>query len=233
MRPLALVVLSAALSACAPTGRSVQGQVFEVANPSAPRAEWRRVPSEGAFVIVTWRGTIPQPAHAGSVCLHSAIGRTDAQGRFDVPGWWAMPKLYPVIRDEPAVTVYKPGFDTVPDYRAPKLDVERMLVRTTQAPGERVTRLAILAGLGCRDDMQKEALSGPEGLEQAYYRALYLEALPLEPKVPGNKLYFALLKERAYPRPDRHGAPQKMRVQAAPSQPPEAARIRSAPATTK
>ena len=65
-------------------GASVAGQVFEVVNPEAPMSQWTRLPSTDAYVIVSWFGTVPRPGHTSSVCLHTAIGKTDEHGRFNL-----------------------------------------------------------------------------------------------------------------------------------------------------
>ena len=140
------------LAACVAHGASVEGQVFEVVNPEAPRSQWTRVPSADAYVIVHWQGSIPRLGHAESVCLHAAIGKTEARGRFEVSGTWAAPKGFPVIRRDPAVMVYKPGFDQQSDFRSGGAPVVRTLVRSKLAAEQRVALLSMYAEAGCRDD---------------------------------------------------------------------------------
>src|SRR5687767_12309773 len=139
------------LAPCASHGASVEGQVFEVANPEVPMGQWTRVPSADAYVIVHWQGTIPRLGHAESVCLHAAIGKTDARGRFEVSGSWAAPKGFPVIRSKPAAMVHKPGFDQQSDFRSGSASIVRTLVRSKLAAEQRVALLAMYADIGCRD----------------------------------------------------------------------------------
>lgn len=198
----ALILLGGAvglLAACASRGASVEGQVFEAVNPEAPMIQWTRLPSADAYVIVHWQGTIPKPGHAGSVCLHAAIGKTDERGRFKVAGWSAAPKVYPVIQWEPTVMVYKPGFDQQPDYRDPGTPIVRTLARSKLVAEQRVALLSMYADAGCRDHdtFKTIPLGGLQGVAAHFYRALYEEAQALGPLPPGSDHDLATLREKA------------------------------------
>jgi len=168
----------AVLTGCAPYGSFVHGQVFEVVNPDAPLLDWRKVPVADTFVVVTWDGTIPQPAHAGSVCLNASITRTDERGRFTVPSWWALPKPYPVIDVRADVFAYKPGFQQEPHYGSSD-GVEVILVKTRRPPKDRLLSLIGMSEVGCEKGKE---IRDPENNLTAYYKAIYEEARQLDVK---------------------------------------------------
>jgi hypothetical protein len=187
------------LAPCASHGASVEGQVFEVVNPEMPMGQWTRVPSADAYVIVHWQGTIPRLGHAESVCLHAAVGKTDARGRFQVSGSWAAPKGFPVIRSKPAVMVHKPGFDQQSDFRSGSAPIVRTLARSKLAAEQRVALLSMYADIGCRDHgtFKTIPLGDPQGVATDFYRALYEEAQALGPLSPESSHHLATLRERA------------------------------------
>jgi len=186
-------------AACVAHGASVEGQVFEVVNPEAPMSQWTRVPSADAYVIVHWQGTIPRLGHYESVCLHAAIGKTDARGRFEVSGSWAVPKGVPVIRRDPAVMAHKPGFDQQSDFRSGGAPVVRTLVRSKLAAEQRVALLSMYAETGCRDHatFKMIPLGDPQGVATRFYRAIYEEAQALGPLPPGLNHHLVSLREMA------------------------------------
>lgn len=173
MRRLALLSFFLAFGACA---QEVRGTVFEVENPEAPRAQWKRAPSAGAFVIVHWTGRRPGLAHYESVCIAAAIGRTDAQGRFELAEPPPLRSTFLVMRNDPAVAVYKPGFD---DRR--ELGVRGGVREFTLAPtrldaAQRAGFVEVLSGMGCRDDKGALiALTDPQGALRAFDAALAAE----------------------------------------------------------
>ena len=162
-------------------------------------SQWARVPSADAYVIVHWQGTIPRLGHAESVCLHAAIGKTDAQGRFEVSGSWAAPKGFPVFRRDPAVMVHKPGFDQQSGFRGGSAPVERTLVRTKLDAEQRVVLLSMIAESGCwdHDTIRIIPLRDPQRVAAPFYRALYDEALTLGPLSPKSNHALATLRDRA------------------------------------
>ena len=186
------------LAACASHGASVEGQVFEVMNSEAPVGQWTRVPSADAYVIVHWTGSVPGP-HASSVCLHAAIGKTDERGRFDVPGRWAAPKAYLVIPRDPAVMVYKPGFDQQSEFRKPSAPVVRTLVRSKLPVEQRIALLSTYAEAGCMDHetFKTIPLGDAQGVAARFYRALYEEAQALGPLPPSLNHHLATLRDKA------------------------------------
>ena len=186
------------LAGCASHGAGVEGQVFE-AMSEAPLGQEARRPSADAYVVVHWTGTLPQFGHASSMCLHAAIGKTDERGRFEVPGWWAAPKIYPVILRDPAVMVYKPGFDEQSGRRNPGDPIVRTLTRSQLVGEQRLARLSTLAESGCLDPdtFKTIPLGDPQGIAAGFYRALYEEAQALGPLPPTLHHYLATIREKA------------------------------------
>ena len=168
----------AVLAGCAPYGSFVHGQVFEVVNPDAPMPQWRKVPVSGTFIVVRWDGTIPQPAHSGSVCLNTSITRTDERGQFTVPSWWALPKPYPVIGVDSDVLAYKPGYQQTPHSYGPD-GVELILEKSQGSPKGRLLSLVGMSEVGCGEGKE---IRDPGNNLSAYYRTLYEEARQLDVK---------------------------------------------------
>jgi hypothetical protein len=174
----------AALAAGSAYGQNVQGTVFEVVDSHLPQAEWRRVPSADAFVIVHWTGSRPGFGHYESVCLQAAIGKTDERGRFSISEPPPLHSTLMVFRDTPAVAVYKPGFDTPPkrDIWAPQS--EWSLLPTKLSREQRAIVAESLLGLGCRDGTGRLIpLTDPQGVLPALRRAV-LEESPPKPESP-------------------------------------------------
>jgi hypothetical protein len=182
-------------AACGARGASVEGQVFEVVNSEAPESQWNRVSSADAYVIVHWTGSVPGP-HASTACLHATVGKTDERGRFDVSGWWAAPRL--VFQSDPAVMVYKPGFDQHSEFHNPRSPFARTLVRSKLPVDQRIALLSAYAEAGCRDDETFETiLADTQGVAARFYRALYEEALALGPIPHELEHNLANLREKA------------------------------------
>ena len=138
----------------------MQGTVFE-------RVGERRVPSANAFVIVHWTGTRPGLGHYESVCYQAAIATTDEQGRFNIREPKPLRSTFGVFRREPAIAVFKPGFDT--SGRAP----EWSLVPTQLSAEQRAGVAGILSGYGCMDDKGfLVPLTDPMGVLPAFRAAL-------------------------------------------------------------
>jgi hypothetical protein len=186
------------LAGCAWHGAGVEGQVFE-ANPEVPMSQGARLPSADAYVIVYWTATLPDIAHASSMCLHAAIGKTDERGRFEVSGWWAAPKIRPVIPRDPAVIVYKPGFDQQFNAGNPGGPIVRTLVRSKLTAEERVAQLSMIAEAGCfdRETFKTLPLEDPQGISERFYRVLYEEAQALGPLPRASDHYLVTLREKA------------------------------------
>ena len=169
--------LFTALAASWASAQGVQGTVFEVIDPAAPRAEWRRVPSENAFVIVHWTGHIPRFGHGEAVCLQAAIAKTDERGRFGISEPRPLRSTFMVFRDDPAVAVYKPGFDTPPDLRVRGPRPEWLLVRTKLTREQRAGLAEMLSDMGCRDDNgMLVLLTDPQGVLPAFRSAIREES---------------------------------------------------------
>jgi hypothetical protein len=187
----------ALIAACASHGSSVEGQVVEVSNAEAPASQWTRVPAAGAYVIVYWTGMVAG-FHASTECLHAAIGKTDERGRFEIPGWWAAPKPYPVYLRETGVVAYKPGYVGQSEYRDPNAQNTRTLVRSKLPVEQRLAMLSGLAEAGChRDAFNLIPLEDKQGVAAAFYRALYDEAVALGPLPPNLNHYLVRIRAKA------------------------------------
>ena len=155
-----LILAAAAIglsAACAAHSGSVEGQVFEVVNPDAPPSQWTRVPSADAYVVAHWMGSSPGVVHASVACLHATIGKTNERGGFNLSGEWTPPRTFLVFRRDPAVMVYKPGFDQHSEFRNSSTPVVRTLVRSKLPVEERIALLSMYAETGCRDDEAQPA----------------------------------------------------------------------------
>ena len=184
------------VAAGAALGANAEGQVFEVVNAEAPASQWTRVPSADAYVIVHWTASVPGP-HVSSVCLHAAIGKTDERGRFNVSGRWAAPRALVIPRD-PAVMVYKPGFDEQSEFRNPSAAVMRTIVRSKLPVEQRIALLSTFAEAGCRDETFKIIpLGDTQGVAARFYRALYEEAQALGPLPASLNHHLATLRDKA------------------------------------
>lgn len=174
MRRVAWLSFFLAFGACA---QEVRGTVFEVQNPEAPRSQWKRAPSAGAFVIVHWTGRRPGMAHYESVCIAAAIGRSDAQGQFQIAEPPPLRSTFLVMRNEPAVAVYKPGFDERRDLGVRGARHELALAPTRLDAAQRAAFVELMSGMGCRDDKGALiALTDPQGALLPFEAALAAES---------------------------------------------------------
>lgn len=169
----AIFLLMVLAARCA-GAQGVQGTVFELTNPEAPRAEWRRIPAVDAFAIAHWIGYRPGFGHYESVCLQAAIGRTDAAGRFSIPQP-SMRARFVLFRSDPAVAIYKPGFEAQSGTR-PRSVPEWFLVPTRMTAAQRAVYVDIFRSYGCtEDDGTLAPLVDPQGVLPAFRRALQQE----------------------------------------------------------
>lgn len=186
-------------AACAAHSGSVEGQVFEVVNSEAPASQWSRVSSADAYVVVYWMASIPGP-HASTACLHATLGKTDERGRFNLSGRWTAPRAVLVFQSDPAVMVYKPGFDQHSEDHKPRIPVVRTLVRSKVPVEQRIAVLSMYADAGCRDHQTSTTavpFADPQGVAARFYRALYEEAQALGPIPHELNFHLATLREKA------------------------------------
>jgi len=135
VRELGLALLCG-LAAPGPAGaQAVSGTVYEGS-----------APSPNAFVIVHWTGTRPGFGHYESVCIQAAIARTDERGRFEIREPPPLRSTFLVWRRDPAIAVWKPGFDTQ------RAEGRFSLVPTTMNREQRAGIAEILGHYGCTDD---------------------------------------------------------------------------------
>jgi hypothetical protein len=160
-------LLAALLFCGAARAQDVTGTVFETTTGA-------RAPSEGAYVIVHWTGRRPGLGHYESVCYQAAIGRTDAQGHFAITEPPPLRSTFLVFRNDPAVAVWKPGFDTLSEQRKPG---EWNLVPTKATAEMRIAMAEGLRYYGCSDDKgMLLPLTDPQGVLADFQRALAAEA---------------------------------------------------------
>ncbi|HLX29464.1 MAG TPA: carboxypeptidase-like regulatory domain-containing protein [Casimicrobiaceae bacterium] len=99
-------------------GKRVAGQVVD-----AETGE----PIAGAHVALLWEAGIIPTGFTGhnsrDICFHAAATTTDAQGHFDISGWWKW-KTYNVYNVDPFVLVYTKNYvplktfvEPAPDHR--------------------------------------------------------------------------------------------------------------------
>jgi hypothetical protein len=131
--------------------------------------------------------------------LHAAIGKTEARGRFEVSGTWATSKGFMVIRRDPAVMVYKPGFDQQSEFRSGGAPVVRTLARSKLPVEQRIALLSKYAEAGCMDHetFKTTPLGDTQGVAARFYRALYEEAQALGPLPPRLNHHLATLRDKA------------------------------------
>lgn len=158
---LAFLLLAATAQA-----QDVSGTVFEVTGAG-------RTPSANAFVIVHWTGRRPGFGHYESVCIQAAIGRTDPQGHFAIAEPPPLRSTFLVFRNDPAVAIWKPGFDTSPEL---PVNGAWTLVPTKAAAEMRVAMAEGLGHYGCSNDKGiLLPLTDPQGVLADFKRALAAE----------------------------------------------------------
>lgn len=152
---LAVITLSATGGCGMPHllyGKRVAGQVVD-----AETGE----PIAGAHVALLWRSEIIPSGFTGhnsrDICFHAAAAVTDAQGHFDIPGWWKW-KTYNVDNVDPFVLVYTRNYVPLQSFVQPASDrrpVEHLAERYTleRFSGDADRRLDMLfwglANRGC------------------------------------------------------------------------------------
>jgi hypothetical protein len=182
----------------------VRGEVYQVLNPEAPRAEWRRERVANAYVILAWRPTIPS-GHS-TPCIHAEIARTDGSGAYamDGPAAGALGGIRPMV----GVAVFAPGLEIAREPLAPHPDPKSILLAKYIGPAYgRVSQLSALADAGCMTRALTYVFEDPKGLRNEYFQALLAETRTL-PASSSTAVLVGTLEERA-------GIPQpKMTVRA-------------------
>jgi hypothetical protein len=83
-------MLNTVITACESRQRdvaAVRGRVFEVINPSSPRADWTLVPLADVNVLVTWHAEYSVLVDSNFVCIRAIETNTAADGWFTVAEW--------------------------------------------------------------------------------------------------------------------------------------------------
>ena len=102
---LGLVLVS--LKACSLSNGAIDGEVLDQST---------KKPVAGAIVVVTWIGDVSKLVDSGSTCYHVETARTDANGKYHIPGWWSSSVNFSISVRPPSADVYKPG------YTRPRID---------------------------------------------------------------------------------------------------------------
>lgn len=212
------VLLLMFVSGCALHGEGIHGTVREGDGASS-----------NAFVIAKWDGVIPRPAEGADVCLHTSITKTDADGNFELPGWWnplSLLNLVPIIKRSTGISVYKPGFESRPGDGFMFRDGGRIsLARSVRTPEEQLYTLGYYAEDGVSCTHGKDDAEDAQHVMRAYYEALAEEVHQLGIQSKESDRIAAILKDKLYPQ--RH-VEQPIRVQM--YQPPSAPTGKVAPA---
>lgn len=168
------------LSACALSGGPVAGQVLE---------EGTQRPIPGVYVVVRWRGELPEFADSRMVCYHVASAMTDESGRYQIPAWskevekdWQKR----IINKRFIVTAYKAGFG-LPEKPSQKQEIVLMAPFKRPA-GERLDFLVRVFGTaGCGSGGESDKNSIP------FMRAVYGEALDLGQSIEKKRMVESFL----------------------------------------
>ncbi|HJU21579.1 MAG TPA: carboxypeptidase-like regulatory domain-containing protein, partial [Casimicrobiaceae bacterium] len=143
---VAVIALSTAAGCGMPHllyGKRVAGQVVD-----AETGE----PIAGAHVALLWEAGIIPTGFTGhnsrDICFHAAATTTDAQGHFDIPGWWKW-KTYNVDNVDPFVLVYTSNYVPLQTFVEPAAD---------RRPTEHVSERYVLKRFSGNADQRLEML---------------------------------------------------------------------------
>lgn len=188
MRILAAAAIAAFLPLAALA--EVRGVVYELANPNAPRDEWRRKPLPNAYVILSWSTRLPGPGHPIITCKHNEIARSDDRGRYVIEG----PGLLTSAATKPRLLVYAPGMDRVdwPFAQRPEALKDISMARSTHSDEERLGLLLLFDSPGCFG----QEMHDPKGVLRAYREALAAEAKALRPATDAGRRIQQSLRAR-------------------------------------
>jgi hypothetical protein len=124
--------------------------VFEVQNPEAPPAQWKKLPLAGAEVLVVWNGRpVDDGGESRPVCLRALSAFSNAQGQFAVPGWYGFPSAKQARLQPPVSYVYLAGYEEIPAPpgidRAWSPEAGVHLMRKTGRAGDPAAREAVFS----------------------------------------------------------------------------------------
>ena len=156
----ALLLWLLPLTACAFSGKAIEGQVLE-AGTNKP------IPS--AIVVARWQAHLGGWGHGKTVCFHVLTTTTDAQGHYHFPAWKKAAKedwQKHLSEKEVLISAHKPGYRLAEEYP----ETTPKLVPFTGAREERLKYLLHSSGLvGCYG-------AGDEKSLMPVYKAIYDEA---------------------------------------------------------
>jgi hypothetical protein len=163
--PFVVVMLLAPLTACALSGKAIEGQVLE---------EGTNKPIPDAIVVARWQGTYSAIAETRTVCYHVETATTDAAGRFRTPAWSARTKGPFFSPEAVIITAYKPGYE---EYLPPGYAYTEAFKQNTRYlklfTGGREERLKYLLHISSLVDCYG---AGDEKSLVPVYKAIYDEA---------------------------------------------------------
>lgn len=113
---IAVSVSALLFAACEGPVRSapaVHGRVFEVTNPSSPRAAWDLVPLAGVDVLVTWSKEVSVLVDSQFVCVRAIETSTAEDGTFTAPAWELPDRMKRPETLRATSHVVEPGFQDV------------------------------------------------------------------------------------------------------------------------
>lgn len=193
-----------------PAFADLQGAIYDLANPQAPRADWQRKPLANAYIVISWSVTIPAPAHATSYCRHVEIARSNDKGEYRLEG--------AMLGRGTLMAAYAPGLARVdwPWAERPQALKEISMAKSTQSADERISQLMFFGDPGCLG----VEIHDPQGVLGAYYAALVAEARTLTPTSQSGRESLRMLEAKAKNQglvPVPPGAvPAPARIEAAP-----------------
>lgn len=148
-RMIGLTVLLIPLSACAISGKPMEGRVLEVDT---------RKPIPDAIVVVRWQGNRPAFVESQTVCAHVDTAVTDAQGRYAIKRWVAVLHNGPVLDLEPLVMVYKTGYQEAYIPAEAGTTYLKAFAGTREERFEYLRRVTSATGCGGAGDSEKNLL---------------------------------------------------------------------------
>ena len=147
------ISVSILVSGCGFHGSNVSGYVYEWVDQSKPLSMDNLKPVNNAYVVAIWTGTIPRPIDAGSTCLNVKLGKTDENGYYQIPGWYRIPRFYPVLMNEVAIRKYKSGYK--------QKEWTHFLVPAMQTADDRIRYIDSIVSIPCQEignDLYRELL---------------------------------------------------------------------------
>lgn len=163
-------VLLFPLTACALSGKALEGQVLE---------ESTKKPIPDAIVVAHWIGTAFSFVESPTVCVHVMVTTTDAEGKYHFPFWHKESPITGVRDVHEVITAYKSGYEAYLPPGYGRTEEYRKNIRYLKPfTSGREERLRYLE----RVEQSTRVCRSPEAGEKnllPFYQALYEEAKSL------------------------------------------------------